>query len=156
MIKSFKDHLKNSGKVIWGEDFRKFLSDEQPGPNEESGVAYSLWRTRKTASTLDYNRKHDKRQFMYEFKKSTKALGNFFRNAVILRGGKLKYDTKPGIAQQFIELFPEVDPESVLEILGVPLLWPDLSEREMTELFFKGLEIREIATKVLAKKNEST
>ncbi len=150
IIKSFKEHLRSSGKILFGKDFRNILSDKNPGPNEESSLAYSIWRTRKTATLLDYLRKHNKRSFAYNFKKSTKALGNFFRNAVILKGEKLKGDTKYEIANQFIEAFPEVNPEDVLEVLSVPLVWPNLTEKEMMNIFYKGLKIRETTVKALA------
>jgi len=151
MIESFKDHLRRSAKTILGNDIRNILSKEQPRMNEEAGLSYSLWRTRFTASTLDYNRKHDEKQFMYDIKKSTKATSNFFRNAVVLKAGRLKSDAKSQIAEQFIEVFPEINPKHVLEIIGTPILWPDkLSRNEMLDIFYNGLETRETAVKVLA------
>jgi predicted nucleotidyltransferase len=152
MLESFKEHLRKSAKTFWGKDIKTILSKEQPRANEESGIAYGLWRTRVTASELDYNRKHDERNFVYNFKRSTKALGSFFRNAIILKNEKPKFDDKHRIAEQFIDLFPEVDHEAVLEVLGVPLLWPDkLDKKDMEELFYKGLRIREETVKSLSK-----
>jgi len=151
MLPSFKEHLMRSARVLWGGDFRGVMSDEYHKANEEAGVAYSLWRTRVAASTLDYNERHDERQLKYDFKKSTKALGNFFRDAVVLEGGKLREDTKPGIAEQFVELFPKVNAKDVKDILTVPSRWPNVSHNEMEDLFFKGLRIREVAVGVLTK-----
>jgi predicted nucleotidyltransferase len=150
MIESFKDHLRRSAKTICGSDVRNILSKEHPKMDEEASLSYSLWTTRSTASTLDYNRKHDEKEFMYDVKKSTKALSNFFRDAVVLKGGKLKSDAKPEIAKQFIEVFPEVNPESVLEVIATPILWPNkLSQNGLLDIFYNGLETREIAVKVL-------
>jgi hypothetical protein len=149
MIESFKDHLKKSSKTIWGNDVRNILSERQPKMNEEAALSYSLWKARQTASTLDYNRKHDERQFMYDVKKNTKALGNFFRDAVALKGEKLKSDMKLKIAGQFVDLFPEADPLGVLAVAGTPYLWP-LDRDSMADIFYSGLETREIAIKALS------
>jgi len=45
-----------------------------------------------------------------------------------------------------------IDPESVLETQNISLLWPNLSQDEMMDLFYKGLDIREIVVDVLARK----
>ena len=91
---------------------------------------------------------------MYNYKKSIKALGNLFRNAIVLKTEKLKSDTKFGISERFIEVFPEDNSEDVLEMLAVPLLWPNLSEEEMIDTFYESLKIREIAVKSLAESNQ--
>lgn len=151
MITNFKDHLRKSGKVFFGNDVRDILSNEKPKTDEEYSMAYGLWRTRITASSLNYYRRHDKKSFKYEFKKSIKALGNFCRNAVILVQ-PLKNDAKSKILQQFVDLFPEIKLEDIRKIMEIPQKWPSLDEEEMTELFFKGLEIREEVVKALVNK----
>ena len=152
MIRSFREHLRKSGKVFFGKDVRDMLSEKFPQTEEEYSIGYGLWRTRVTASLLDYYKKHDQRQLKYEFKKSVKALKNFFRNAVTLKGEKLRSDSNFSITEQFMDLFPGVNREDILEILAIPILWPNLSQKDMSELFFKGLKIREEFIKSLAEK----
>jgi predicted nucleotidyltransferase len=154
MIRSFRDHLRKSGRIFWteGKDIKDILSEKFPQAEEEYSLAYALWRTRVTASSLDYYKKYDQKQFKYEFKKSVKALKNFFRNAVILNGEKLRSDYSLSIAKQFTDAFPEINSEEVLEVLAIPNLWPNLSQEEMTNLFFTGLRIREETIKSLAEK----
>jgi len=75
MIKSFRDHLRKSGRIFWteGRDIKDILSEKSPQSEEEYSLAYGLWRTRVTASSLDYYKKYDQRQFKYEFKKEYKS-----------------------------------------------------------------------------------
>jgi len=155
MIMNFREHLKRSGELFWkdGKDIKKILSREKPRTDEEWSIAYGLWRTRVTASMLDYHRKHDIKSLKYDFKKSTKAWGNFIRNVVNL-SEPLKQDTKPGIAKQFMELIPQVSSEDVKKLQEVSHKWltehKKMRLEKMTDLFFSGLRIREEVVKVLS------
>lgn len=152
MTEGFKEHIRKSSEVFEGKDIREILSAKEPS-TKEAALVYSLWRTRLTVAESEYLKNHDVNDFKLSFKKSTKALKNFYRESV-QRVEKLRSDDNRDITCQFKEIIPEIDQEGVTALQKVADRWPSEHEtmklEEMSDLLLRGLKIREITVKALA------
>ncbi|MDI6826500.1 MAG: hypothetical protein QMD36_04945 [Candidatus Aenigmarchaeota archaeon] len=73
MRRTFKDHLRKSSRLLYGNDVREILSQAFP-EGEEVFVAYSLWITRKNLISLKERITQEK------LKSSTKECIRSFKN----------------------------------------------------------------------------
>jgi len=158
MTEGFRKHILRSGEnyLERGRDIKEILPRKISQTREENDIGYAAWRTRITATELNYQRKRDENTLKYNIKMSLRGLTNFRRRVVEYIDHELVYDANPRIADRFIELFPEVNQRDFSEIIQLSSRWPNhkrIDLDELTDLFFKGLEIREAVIKTLV--NES-
>jgi predicted nucleotidyltransferase len=108
---NFKEHLRNTGEVIVGEDVRNLFSKgsyfigRNIGLSEARGsIAWNLVTTRKNAIYLEHRLVHDKKRAEVTMQQAVRSLTAFSRNAIQIKTG-IWVDDKAGIEEQFKEEF---------------------------------------------------
>ncbi|MCS7105919.1 MAG: hypothetical protein NZ942_01200 [Candidatus Aenigmarchaeota archaeon] len=147
---NIKQHIKNKGEVVLGNDVRKLFTenyfiDQDTSKSEARGyLAWNLASSRKNAVYLNYYKHHEKKHFETTLAHSLRSLPSFIRDAIFLRTNEWIED-KDKILEKFKEKFE-----------GLPFVdftqsekWNSLLEEEIS-LFFQSLNLKEKIIKSLA------